>query len=76
VGADHPAGRGEQGKAVEEIGGESMKIMIVKAIIRWLVRRHFYLLMEAVIPDGKHLHKNPPKGRRKLPMEKVMEGEG
>ena len=32
-----------------------------KFAIAWLKRAHPYLLEEAVIPEGKHLHKNPPK---------------
>ena len=32
-----------------------------KFAIRWLQRAHPYLLKEAVIPEGKHIHKNPPK---------------
>jgi len=32
-----------------------------KFAIAWLKRAHPYLLKEAVIPEGKHLHKNPPK---------------
>jgi hypothetical protein len=38
-----------------------MKIMIVKALIKWLWKNHKYLLMEAVVPEGSHLHKNPKK---------------
>jgi len=38
-----------------------MKLRIVKWLIGWLVRNHKYLVMDAVIPEGKHLHKNPPK---------------
>lgn len=30
-------------------------------MIKWLQRKHPYLLREAVIPEGKHLHKNPEK---------------
>jgi len=32
-----------------------MKLIIVKAIISWLTRRHFRLLYEAVVPEGKHI---------------------
>ena len=39
----------------------TMSARAAKFAIRWLKRAHPYLLEEAVIPEGKHLHKNPPK---------------
>lgn len=38
-----------------------MKITIVKAVIAWLKRKYPYLMYEAVVPDGKHIHANPTK---------------
>ena len=38
-----------------------MKLAIIKAIISWLWRNHKYLLVEAVVGHGNHIHKNPPK---------------
>ena len=49
-----------------------MKLAIIKWIIGWLVNNHKYLLMEAVIPEGKHLGWNPgrkPKTTRVLTEE-------
>lgn len=40
--------------------GEAMKLAIIKAIISWLWRNHKFLLMETVVPEGHHIHKNPP----------------
>lgn len=37
-----------------------MKLFIIKAIIGWLWRNHKYLLVERVVPEGHHIHKNPP----------------
>lgn len=42
---------------------ETMKIRIIKAIIGWLSAHYPYLLREAVVPDGQHLHRNPRKGK-------------
>lgn len=41
-----------------------MKITIIKWLIGWLARNHKWLLYEAVVPSGVHLHKNPPKKAR------------
>lgn len=38
-----------------------MKILLIKAVIRWLMRHHKYLLEEMVIGEGKHIHSNPKK---------------
>jgi hypothetical protein len=38
-----------------------MKIMIVKALIKWLWKNHKYLLMEAVVGHNKHIHSNPKR---------------
>jgi hypothetical protein len=38
-----------------------MKIRLVKFVIGWLMRNHKWLLYEAVVGDGKHIHSNPRK---------------
>jgi len=38
-----------------------MSTMIAKMMIAWLKKKHKYLLREAVIPEGYHVHKNPEK---------------
>ena len=38
-----------------------MKIRLIKWLIIWLWRHHKYLLLEAVVGDGKHIHSNPRK---------------
>lgn len=40
-----------------------MKIKIIKALIRWLLRKHKYLLWDAVIPGNYHIHRNPRRHR-------------
>jgi hypothetical protein len=35
-----------------------MKLIIVKAIIGWLIRKHFRLLYEAVVPTGSHVQRH------------------
>jgi hypothetical protein len=53
-----------------------MKLQIIKAIINWLNRHYPYLLMDAVIPAGSHLHKNPQKQRVIANMDGVRVSEG
>lgn len=38
---------------------------VAHLMVRWLAKKHKYIMMDAVIPEGKHLHSNPPKGRKK-----------
>ena len=38
-----------------------MRILIIKAVIRWLMSNHRRLLEEMVIGEGKHIHSNPKK---------------
>ena len=55
-----------------------MKLRLIKWIIAWLMRAHFRLLYEAVVPDGSHLHHNPRKKDKELTdttmSHKYMEG--
>jgi hypothetical protein len=53
-----------------------MKLRIIKALINWLNRHYPYLLMDAVIPAGSHLHKNPQKQRVIVNMDGVKIAEG
>jgi len=44
-----------------------MKIRLIKIIIGWLLRNYKYLLMDAVIPEKSHIHKNPVKRPKLYP---------
>jgi 1-acyl-sn-glycerol-3-phosphate acyltransferase len=46
-----------------------MKITIIKWLIGWLMRNYKFLVMDAVIPDGKHIHKNPPRKALRYPVK-------
>jgi hypothetical protein len=39
-----------------------MKLKLIKALIWWLNKKHPYLLLEAVVPEGSHVQRN---GKRK-----------
>lgn len=42
-----------------------MKAKLIRAVIEWLNRRYPYLMIDVVIPQNAHIHKNPvkkPKG--------------
>jgi hypothetical protein len=43
-----------------------MKIRIIRFIIEWLWKHHKFLVMDVVVPVGKHIHKNG-KRKKKLP---------
>ena len=47
----------------------SIKYRIIRAIAAWMVRRWPYILMEMVIPQNSHVHKNPRKRPRVVAIE-------
>ena len=51
-----------------------MKLIIIKALIAWLDRHYHFLLYEAVVKKGQHLHLNPRKKPKGL--SETMRGRG
>lgn len=34
---------------------------VAHMMVKWLAKKHKYIMMDAVIPEGQHLHRNPRK---------------
>ena len=45
----------------------SIKYRLLRAVIALIQRVDPYILREAVVPDGAHIHRNPKKRKAKSP---------
>lgn len=42
---------------------------LIRLLIEYLNKKYPYIMREVVVGHGKHIHGNPPKGRKKVKVD-------
>jgi hypothetical protein len=43
-----------------------MKVKLIRMLVVWMNKKYPYLLRDVVVGEGRHIHRDPPKGRKKV----------